>query len=88
MHGNEDCAHALVSGQSNWRSCANHHSYDLPNDVFEKGETKPTKPVKAKKEDRKKKTNGAKNAKRHFNDTGIEVRTMRATKKPRLTTPP
>ena len=89
MHGNENCAHALVSGQSNWRSCADHRSYDLPDDVFEKGETKPTKPVKAKKEDRKKKkTNGAKNAKRPLPDTGFEVRTMRATKKPRLTTPP
>ncbi|KAF9734854.1 hypothetical protein PMIN02_007768 [Paraphaeosphaeria minitans] len=46
--------------------------YDLPNDVFEKGETKPTKPVKNKKDDKKKKTNGTKSAKRQFAETGIE----------------
>lgn len=77
-----------MSGQLNRRSYANRDSYDLPDDVFEKGESKPTKPVKAKKEDRKKKTNGAKNAKRPFTETGIEVRTERAAKIPRLPTTP
>lgn len=45
--------------------------HELPDDLFEKGETKPAKPVKHKKDD-KKKTNGTKSAKRQFAETGIE----------------
>jgi poly(A) polymerase len=66
------------------RTFANKRSYDLPDDLFEKGETKPMKPVKHKKDDKKKKTNGTKSAKRHFTETGIEVRSMRPAKNPRL----
>lgn len=63
---------------------ANRHSYELPEDLFEKGETKPKKPAKSKKDEKKKKANGTKGAKRQFAETGIEVRNLRSAKSPRL----
>lgn len=51
-------------------------SYDLPGDVFEKSETKPTKATKSGKEKnnaKRKKVNGAKGvSKRQFAETGLE----------------
>lgn len=43
---------------------ADQSSHQLPDDVFEPGETKPAKPVKEKK----------KKAKRSFAETGLDVR--------------
>lgn len=60
---------------------ADNRSYDLPDDLFEKGEVRPTKAVKPKKKEERKKANGTKN-KRHFAETGIEVRDLRPAKNP------
>lgn len=78
------CTHAGEWSRTELQTYANRRSYDLPDDVFEKGETKPTKPVKHKKDDKKKKTNGTKSAKRQFAETGIEVRNIKAAKNPCL----
>ena len=58
-------------------------SYDLPKDLFEKGDVRPTKTSKSKKKDDKKKVNGTKAAKRQFAQTGIDVRDQRIAKNPR-----
>jgi hypothetical protein len=75
-----------VSSRS--QTYANKRSYDLPDDLFEKGETKPMKPVKHKKDEKKKKVNGTRSSKRQFAETGIEVRNMRPAKNPRLISTP
>ncbi|KAF1968224.1 Poly(A) polymerase [Bimuria novae-zelandiae CBS 107.79] len=59
-------------------------NYDLPSDLFEQGDIKPTKSHKPKKDEKKKKVNGTKGAKRQFAETGLEVRNMSTTKNPRL----
>jgi poly(A) polymerase len=46
------------------------------------------KPVKHKKDEKKKKVNGTRSSKRQFAETGIEVRNMRPAKNPRLISTP